>query len=227
MKTSTASNNYSQPPTNYPPSVPLYVYRELTAELEAIQSKLDVVTNHNQKLAQENQQLRQEITKVIESCLELQRLVDASAPTSPVAPEPNKRVKSSTQIQPPISNNHEVRYTNKPTNKPINKPKVTAAPPRQETKPQKKAVIKNTHSQNHHQGAAVSGTNINATGSQRVFIEEKKVRFSRPTMSNTKELSGWNLLITIVLIMITGFAAGYIIVRPLFQNHSQQFQLKH
>ncbi|MFM8004477.1 MAG: hypothetical protein ACKO86_05915, partial [Dolichospermum sp.] len=63
--------------------------------------------------------------------------------------------------------------------------------------------------------------------SQRVFIEEKKVRFSRPTMSNTKELSGWNLLITIVLIMITGFAAGYIIVRPLFQNHSQQFQLKH
>ncbi|MFO5472954.1 MAG: hypothetical protein ACLBM2_03390, partial [Dolichospermum sp.] len=72
MKTSTASNNYSQPPTNYPPSVPLYVYRELTAELEAIQSKLDVVTNHNQKLAQENQQLRQEITKVIESCLELQ-----------------------------------------------------------------------------------------------------------------------------------------------------------
>jgi hypothetical protein len=218
MKTSTASN-YSQPPTNYPPSVPLYVYRELTAELEAIQSKLDVVTNHNQKLAQENQQLRQEITKVIESCLELQRLVDASAPSSPVAPEPNKRVKSSTQIQPPVSNNHEVRYTNKP--------KVKAAPPRQETKPQKKAVIKNTHSQNHHQGAALSGTNINATGSQRVFIEEKKVRFSRPTISNTKELSGWNLLITIVLIMITGFATGYVVVRPLFQNHSQQFQLKH
>ncbi|MBE9217924.1 hypothetical protein [Dolichospermum flos-aquae] len=218
MKTSTAPN-YSQPPTNYPPSVPLYVYRELTAELQAIQSKLDVVTNHNQKLAQENQQLRQEITKVIESCLELQKLVDASALSSPVAPQLNKEVKSLTQLQATINNNHEVTYTNKP--------KVTAAPPRQETKPQKKAVIKNTHSQNHHQGAAVSGTDINATGSQKVFIEEKKVRFSRPTMSNTKELSGWNLLITIVLIMITGFAAGYVIVRPLFQNHSQQFQLKH
>ncbi|MDB9488852.1 hypothetical protein PN492_20230 [Dolichospermum circinale CS-537/01] len=222
MKTSTAPN-YSQPPSNYPPSVPLYVYRELTAELQAIQSKLDVVTNHNQKLAQENQQLRQEITKVIESCLELQKLVDVSAPSSPVAPQLNKEVKSSTQLQPQISNKHEVTYTNKPTNK----PKFTAAPPRQEPKPQKKAVIKNTHSQNHHQGAAVSGTNINATGSQKVFIEEKKVRFSRPTMSNTKELSGWNLLITIVLIMITGFAAGYVVVRPLFQNHSQQFQLKH
>ncbi len=222
MKTSTASN-YSQPPTNYPPSVPLYVYRELTAELQAIQSKLDVVTNHNQKLAQENQQLRQEITKVIESCLELQKLVDASTTSSPVAPQLNKEVKSSTQIQPPPSNNHEVTYTNKPTNK----PKVNAAPPRQQTKPQKKAVIKNTHSPNHHQGASLSGTNINATGSQRVFIEEKKVRFSRPTISNTKELSGWNLFISIVLIIITGFAAGYIIVRPLFQNHSQQFQLKH
>ncbi|MFM5889713.1 MAG: hypothetical protein ACKPFD_10885 [Dolichospermum sp.] len=221
MKISTASN-YSQPP-HYPPSVPLYVYRELTAELQAIQSKLDIVTNHNQKLAQENQQLRQEITKVIQSCLELQKLVDTSVPGFPIGPQSHKEVKSSTQIQPPVSNNHEVTYTNKPTNK----PKVTAAPPRRETQPQKKAVIKNTHYQNHHQGAAVSGTNINTTGSQRVFIEEKKVRFSRPTMSNTKELSGWNLLITIVLIMITGFAAGYIIVRPLFQNHSQQFQLKH
>jgi len=217
MKTSTAPN-YSQPPTNYPPSVPLYVYRELTAELQTIQSKLDVVTNHNQKLAQENQQLRQEITKVIESCLELQKLVDASAPSSPVAPQSHQEVKSLTQLQPPPSNNHEVTYTNKP--------KVTTAPPRQETK-QKKAAIKNTHSQNHHQGVAVSATNINATGSQKVFIEEKKVRFSRPTMSNTKELSGWNLLITIVLIMITGFAAGYVIVRPLFQNHSQPVQLKH
>ena len=222
MKTSTASN-YSQPPTNYPPSVPLYVYRELTAELQAIQSKLDVVTNHNQKLAQENQQLRQEITKVIESCLELQKLVDASAPSSPVAPQSHQEVKSLTQLPHLISNNHEVTYTNKPTNK----PKFTAAPPRQETKPQKKAVIKNTHSQNHHQGAAVSATDINAAGSQKVFIEEKKVRFSRTTMSNTKELSGWNLLITIVLIMITGFAAGYVIVRPLFQNHSQPVQLKH
>ena len=217
MKTSTAPN-YSQPPTNYPPSVPLYVYRELTAELQTIQSKLDVVTNHNQKLAQENQQLRQEITKVIESCLELQKLVDASAPSSPVAPQSHQEVKSLTQLQPPPSNNHEVTYTNKP--------KVTTAPPRQETK-QKKAAIKNTHSQNHHQGVAVSATNINATGSQKVFIEEKKVRFSRPTMSNTKELSGWHLLISIVLIMITGFAAGYVIVRPLFQNHSQPVQLKH
>ena len=166
MKTSTAPN-YSQPPTNYPPSVPLYVYRELTAELQAIQSKLDVVTNHNQKLAQENQQLRQEITKVIESCLELQKLVDASAPSSPVAPQSHQEVKSLTQIQPPPSNNHEVTYTNKP--------KVTTAPPRQETKPQKKAAIKNTHSQNHHQGVAVSATDINATETKAVFIEEKKV----------------------------------------------------
>jgi isoleucyl-tRNA synthetase len=217
MKTSTASN-YSQPPTNYPPSVPLYVYRELTAELQTIQSKLDVVTNHNQKLAQENQQLRQEITKVIESCLELQKLVDASAPSSPVAPQSHQEVKSLTQLQPPPSNNHEVTYTNKP--------KVTTAPPRQETK-QKKAAIKNTHSQNHHQGVAVSATNINATGSQKVFIEEKKVRSSRPNISKAKELSGWHLLISIVLIMITGFAAGYVIVRPLFQNHSQPVQLKH
>ena len=48
MKTSTES---SQPPT-YPAAVPLYVYRELTTELQAVQSKLDVVTSHNHKLVQ-------------------------------------------------------------------------------------------------------------------------------------------------------------------------------
>lgn len=218
MKTSTASN-YSQPPTNYPPSVPLYVYRELTAELQAIQSKLDVVTNHNQKLAQENQQLRQEITKVIESCLELQKLVDASTTSSPVAPQRNKEVKYLTQIKNQFSNNNDVAYANKS--------QFNTAPPPQETQPKKKEVIKTTHHPHHHQGSGVSSTNVNATISKPVSIKERKVRFYPPTMSKGKELSGWKLFISIVLIMITGFAAGYVIVRPLFQNHSQQFQLQH
>lgn len=217
MKTSTASN-YSQPPTNYPPSVPLYVYRELTVELQAVQSKLDVVTSHNQKLAQENQQLRQEITKVIQSCLELQKLVDASVPNDPLTARPDEEIKYKTQYQPKDRNNNEVIHKTKP--------KVTAAPPRQETKTKKKAVIKTTHYQNRHQGDAKNMTHNKFAYTETVFTDEKGSRFYQ-SMSNVKELSGWQLLITIVLIMITGFAAGYVIVRPLFQNHSQQFQLKH
>ncbi len=229
MKTSTGSN-YSQPPTSYPPSVPLYVYRELTVELQAVQSKLDVVTSHNQKLAQENQQLRQEITKVIQSCLELEKLVDASAPSSPTptrninqvkppATPPNNEVKSQPEPQPIPRNNNEATYTNKPPVKP--------APPRQAaTRPPKKSVIKATHPQNRRQKSAAPNTGMNFPVSETVFIEEEEVRHYPHPKSQTKGLNGWWLMITILFMMVTGFAAGYLIVRPLLQNQSQPSTIK-
>ena len=216
METTTGSN-YSQPPNNYPPSVPLWVYRELTAELQAVQSKLSVVTSHNQKLSQENQQLRQEITKVIESCLELKKLVETSAPSPPAPPCPHNEEEYLPQPTP--RNHQEVRYTNKPT--------VTTAPPRQQpTTPRRKAVIKATPSQNGRQESVTPTKDINFPGSEKVFIEEKKVRYSPNSQSQTKGLNGLWLVITIIFIMLTGFAAGYLIVRPLFQNQIQPATIK-
>jgi hypothetical protein len=226
MKTTTGSH-YSQPPNSYPPSVPLCVYRELTAELQAVQSKLDVVTSHNQKLSQENQQLRQEITKVIQSCLELQKLVGTSAPSPPAPPRNNEveyqpqptprnnEVKHQPQPQP----HNEVRYTNKPT--------VKTAPPRpQPTTSRTKAVIKATPPQNRRQESAAAIKDINFPVSETVFIEEEKVRYSANPHSQIKALNGWWLVITIIFIMVTGFAAGYLIVRPLLQNQTQPSTIK-
>jgi hypothetical protein len=218
MKTTTGSN-YSQPPTNYPSSVPLCVYRELTAELQAVQSKLDVVTNHNQKLVQENQQLRQEITKVIQSCLELQKFVNTPSPSSPAPSPPNNEVNYQPQPQPVLRNNNEVRYPNKPN--------VKTAPPRQQAAVSRaKPVIKATPPQKRRQESAAHIKNINSPVSETVFIEEEKVRYSPNPHSQTKGLNGWWLVITIVLIMVTGFAAGYLIVRPLFQNQTQLETIK-
>ncbi|MTJ46503.1 hypothetical protein [Dolichospermum sp. UHCC 0259] len=217
MKTTTGSH-YSQPPNNYPPSVPLCVYRELTAELQAVQSKLDVITSHNQKLVQENQQLRQEITKVIQSCLELQKLIDTPAPSSPAPPQPrNDEVQY--QPQPTPRNHNEVRHTNQPT--------VKTAPSRQQpTESRRKAVIKTTPSQNRRQESATPIKDLNFPVSETVFIEEEKVRYSPNSHFQTKGLNGWWLVITIIFIMITGFAAGYLIVRPLFQNQTQPSTIK-
>ncbi|MDD1414382.1 hypothetical protein MEN41_06900 [Dolichospermum sp. ST_con] len=218
MKTTTGSN-YSQPPTNYPPSVPLCVYRELTAELQAVQSKLDVITNHNQKLVQENQQLRQEITKVIQSCLELQKFVNTPSPSSPAPSPPDNEVNYQSQPQPVPRNNNEVRYTNKPN--------VKTAPPRQQAAVSRtKAVTKATPPQKRRQESAAHIKDINSPVSETVFIEEEKVRYSPNPHSQTKGLNGWWLVITIILIMVTGFAAGYLIVRPLFQNQTQPETIK-
>jgi len=218
MKTSTES---SQAPTSYPPAVPLYVYRELTAELQAVQSKLDVITSHNHKLVQENQQLRQEITKVIQSCLELQKLVTTPSPSSPAAFPPDNEVKYQPQPQPTPRNHHEVKHINKPT--------ITATPPRQQTnRPRPKTVIKATPTQNRRQESVVPVKDINLPVSETALLEEKEVRYYSQSQSESKGLNAWWLTITIIIIMITGFAAGYLIVRPLFQNQIQPTQkIKH
>jgi len=210
MKTSTGSN-YSQPPNNYPPSVPLCVYRELTAELQAVQSKLDVVTSHNQKLVQENQQLRQEIRKIIQSCLDLQKLVDAPAPSSPAVPH-HQDVQH--QPQPIPRSQNEVRYTNNPP--------TTSAPPPQQAQRLRQVKVKKATFPPRRQESAAPVMDMNFPVTETVFIEEQQVRYSRSPHSESKGLNGWWLIITIILIMVTGFAAGYLIVRPLFQNHIQK-----
>jgi cobalamin biosynthesis Mg chelatase CobN len=183
----------------------------LTAESQAIQSKLDVVTSHNQKLVEENQQLRQEIRKIIQSCLDLQKLVDAPAPSSPAVPH-HEDVQH--QPQPIPSSQNEVRYTNNPL--------TTSAPPRQQTQRLRKVKVKKAAFAPRHQKSAAPVKDMNFPVTETVFIEEQQVRCSRSPQSESKGLNSWWLIITIILIMVTGFAAGYLIVRPLFQNQIQK-----
>ncbi|MBK1990770.1 hypothetical protein A0J48_025210 [Sphaerospermopsis aphanizomenoides BCCUSP55] len=204
MRTTTGNVHSPTPTPSYSPSVPLHVYRELVAELQAVQAKLDVVTSHNQKLSQENQQLRQEISKVVQSCLELQKLVDSSGSSS----QPPKRTQveakkiPNSQPQPSPRIKAEAKSATKPPVKPT-------PPPRQpKTSPQK----------NQYEIISVPVVDMNFPVSEPVFIEEQEVRYYAPQKSDLKGLSSWWLIITIVLIMITGFSAGYLVVRPLLQQ---------
>ncbi|MBE9235593.1 hypothetical protein IQ227_05955 [Anabaena aphanizomenioides LEGE 00250] len=256
----TTPNVHTKPPTpRYSPSVPVSVYRELVAELQAVQAKLDVVTNHNQKLSQENQQLRQEINKLVQSCLELQKLIDSSAPSShaPSSHAPSSHAPSShapsSQTQPstPISHstlqnhayvnntqnnaqnnkpnnqtipiaNANVKNTSKPQPKgrkkiegklPKKKMVKTAPSPRQPTpKPPKKV---------RREVVSVPVMDMNFPVSEPMYIEEQEVHYYLPLESESRGLNGWWLFFTIVFIMIGGFSAGYLIVRPFLQIQSQ------
>lgn len=235
----TTTNFHNKPPTpRYSPSVPVYVYRELVAELQAVQAKLDVVTNHNQKLSQENQQLRQEINKLVQSCLELQNLVDSSAPSShapstpssptvpqnhtyvsntpnntqnnrpnnQAAPRPNVTVKNTPKAQDKVRKNTGGKVPKKKTVK-------TAPPPRQPTsKPPKKV---------RREVISVPVMDMNFPVSEPMYIEEQEVHYYLPLESESRGLNGWWLFFTIVFIMIGGFSAGYLIVRPFLQNQGQ------
>lgn len=64
----------------YSPSVPIPIYRELAAELDATRALLEAVHTENQQLKQQNQQLRQEIDRLVQSALNLRSYSESSLP---------------------------------------------------------------------------------------------------------------------------------------------------
>ena len=81
MRNATAPGKPS-PPSNqtYSPSVPISLYREVVAELQAAKAKLDALDQENQELSQQNEQLRHEIDNVVQAAVHIQQVVDSFSP---------------------------------------------------------------------------------------------------------------------------------------------------
>lgn len=201
MRATTGSvHRHSPLPTTqaYPPSVPLSVYRELSTELQATQARLNALTAQNQQLAQENQLLRQEITKVVQSFLHLQDFVDSrTTPSYHQANHTSGDVKSSAK---PPTEARQRQQVARPRRQPA-APKV--APGKSRRKDFSVPI------------------EMGFPMPEPVFIEEQQVRYYPIAEPEVKELSGWWLVITIILIMLTAFGAGYLVVRPLFEHQNR------
>lgn len=204
MRTTTGSVNSNQPKPNShvpPASVPLYVYRELAVELKATQDKLDALKARNQQLAQENQMLRQEISQVVQSFLHLQKLVDYEVPGS----HPEMKNKSDYQFTQPQPRPQTGRSQ-----------KAGRSPSRQPVVPQPPS--------SHNPGAiSIPFGEVITPTPEAVLIEEQEVGYypSPTSKAQPQEVKGWWLIISIILIMLSAFGAGYLIVRPLFEQQSR------
>jgi hypothetical protein len=83
------AKNLSSSSNFYAPSVPLSVYRELVEELQATQARVGTLDAQNRELVKQNQQLRQEIERVIRYAQHLQEVIAAQdAPTPSPLPKP-------------------------------------------------------------------------------------------------------------------------------------------
>ena len=96
---------HSSSHNRYSPSVPLSVYRELAAELQAAAAMLNSLNAQNQQLAKQNQQLSKEIEQVFGYVMHLQRVVDATVDREVDVYHPNQqsKTKSSRTISSPRS----------------------------------------------------------------------------------------------------------------------------
>jgi hypothetical protein len=194
MRTTRGSvHRNSSTPTSqaYPSSVPLSVYRELSMELQATQARLDAVTTRNQQLAQENQLLRQEIIKVVESFSHLQKFINSYGIFNE-----NQASQASGNVK---------NATKQPVTQPYPPQQVSSVRPTKKTRKEfSKPVME-----------------MNFPIPETVFIEEQQVSYYSTAEPNGKEVSGRWLIITMLLIMLTAFTAGYLIVRPLFEHQKR------
>ncbi len=108
-------------PKAYSPSVPISLYREVATELQSNQVLLESLKSHNQELTEQNQQLRIEIERVVQSALQLRQKADSFQPNLPGAIVPQPPL---VYLDPPLEQS--------PAPRPPRAPKVKLEPPREE-----------------------------------------------------------------------------------------------
>ncbi len=185
-----STDRYTTPPSTnkYSASVPISVYRELAAELQAAQTTIDSLRSQNQQLVKQNQQLQQQVEKVVHSAQHLQQIVSSFSGTT-------------------ASNPVEV-----PRSKPIMQPEPSyVAPP----SPATNVPVMDFPSSFQEEPDF-------SPYSETVVIEQEDTRSRRPVRSEgVADVNGWMLILAILLIVLTAFGTGFLIVRPLLNSNKR------
>ncbi|MEG4113697.1 MULTISPECIES: hypothetical protein [unclassified Microcoleus] len=197
MQNTTLSDNTSPENSNsYSPSVPISLYREVTAELQAAQAMVDSLKTHNQQLVQQNQQLRREVETVVQVSQQLQQVVNSAQSVTQTGMPQMPSVKFNFSIEPPPPAPATSR-----TNSTVPQPPQTVAFPFPLPEPEPK------------------GSPMPQPLPEKLFTEVPETPYrviSQP--KKTSDLSGLWLAIAIFLIVIAAFGAGYLVVRPLLMK---------
>ncbi|BAZ67781.1 hypothetical protein NIES4106_25380 [Fischerella sp. NIES-4106] len=238
MRTANGSFYSHTPSTttqHYSPSVPLSVYRDLAAELQAAQAKINALNAQQAQVTQENQLLRQEIAKAIQSVLQLQKLLDASS-QSKSQQVPQTQVTADVEVVSPstsIGNNHkppEERQIFAQTkefsgnfavsNQQVKNPATSKQQINKNNKPQAKKA--QSRQQSHPRPPVIyTEMEIPVSMSEAVLLEQQEVVAYPSSESESEKVNSWWFFFMIVLIIFLGFGAGYLVVRPFIehQNH--------
>jgi cobalamin biosynthesis Mg chelatase CobN len=180
------SSNYSAA------SVPMSVYRELAAELQATQAMLDALnvqhqqlTRQNQQLTQQKQRLQAEVVNVVNATLNMRQVAESFQERPDDISPAQAKVVLSSPVQPEDVPASSVGYP-------------TAG------------------------GVGVGSTfDPGRSAPQPVYTEQEGgfERWNTPSFGDDPgERSGLWLLVAIVATVVTAFGAGYWLVRPLIQG---------
>ncbi|MGG6292844.1 hypothetical protein ACQ4M4_00350 [Leptolyngbya sp. AN02str] len=158
-------------------TVPITVYRELAAELQATKAMLDSVHAQNQQLVRQNQQLRQELERIGQSVGSIQQIAASLQPNwgTPTDADRMDAAAIAAQIRPGRSDSR------------------TPQP----------------DSPNGHSNTPTPPT---------LFSEQGALPHQPSSVSTPRDLSGLWLGLTVFVIIVTAFGAGFMVVKPLIPS---------
>jgi hypothetical protein len=196
----------SSSPNSYAPSVPISLYREVTAELQATKATMEAIKTQNQQLIKQNQQLRKEIEKAVQSALNLRQAAASLAPVDAVSTSVPRF-----ELQPEQLRSEQLRLEVSQVAAPM--------PPRIATPIAKSLDLDSPFP------SEMPFPSEQSFPPEKLVIEQdsKPRRKVQPeSESSGGLLAGWWLGITIVLVVVTAFGAGFLIVRPLLPSPSSK-----
>ena len=175
--------------TNYAPSVPISVYRELAAEFQAQKAMLDSLNTQNQHLVQQNQKLRQEIEKLVQSALQVRQTAETMQPMgwNPTMPIPQELAAEAGRAKAPR----------------VGRPERSRAAGASDISPMAK------------QRPTLPATAV--LGESYVMEHDEKRPWSG-NLERSSDLNSLWLVLAIIAIVATAFGAGFLIVRPFLPN---------
>ena len=166
--------------SSYSPSVPVSVYRELAAELQATKAMVDSLSSQNTHLTNQNHLLRQNIHQMVQVALQL------GHQTGMVHPAEAEMMLSSSVELPQRVEPQPIQQSSMPP--PVSEPSANS-PKRPK--------------------AALSKVFTEQTGENRRYSLESSASGNLSTL--------W-LIVSIAVIILTAFGAGFLIMRPLIND---------
>lgn len=205
-----ASNTATQTP--YAPSVPIPVYRELAAELQATKAMLESLNAQNQALTRQNALLKQEVQTIVQSALNLQQVIAPQNSVQRFDPPPAEVMPPAIapNFAPKVSyESPEPRLSDRPA------PAPDQAPSAKVSKKGKAPDVTPVPSP-----ASLNLADLPTIDQAETFFTEHP-ESPHALEKEPRQLSGLWLLLIVLTIMVTAFTAGFLVMRPILLKNSQ------
>ncbi len=207
-------------------AVPISLYRELCSELQEKNGEVNALNLKNQRILDENQQLRQELQRLVQMVMHTHHQVSQ-------IPSAESKFEVSEQFNPdPAIENALARFkSTHPKNAASNSAASNSAAPNNAVKPtpqsHSSAIGTPAHSLQPSRrivSTSQSQALMNPTPDREEWItgthQPIAQRLFQQGSSMAQELRGWRLALIITLIILSAFGAGFLIVRPLMNQQT-------